>query len=929
ALNPSLFSLLSAPFEGSVSIAVEPGDVEVEPGGYVDVRVITRGSALRPGLRVKRGLGPWKDIDLRKSHKLTSEPASNFEARLEDIQTTTRYVAVLEREKTRESTISLKTPPQVSDFLIAYDYPRYTGLERRVVPTVVGDLLGFRGTDVQIDVTFTRDVASAALVFGDRTTRAMESRSDKSYSAGFSIFRDGSYRVSATDGRGREHRSPPFDIRCQEDLSPFIKIVSPAPEASVDEGMEIPLDAVCADDFGLSALYLHYFRDPGEVRREEVKEFKDRTREAVVSYLWDLSPLQMLPGEIVTYFLEIFDNDEVSGPKFARTPLMTVRFPTLAELYTEVEEEHEQRVVELEEMLEDAAALREGLEKAVREMKHEQDVTWERQKQVEQVQKSYAEMIEKLEKTSRSLEDNMNKLESYDPTSWELVEKIAEIRKLLDEVQSPELKRAIQRLQQALEKMDISEMQKALAEYAVSQEELLKGLDRAIELLKQIRLEEKLRAAAEEASHLAEKETGVCRSMEGKSPDLDQLAKEQSDLGGSLEELQKRLEELAEQVDEEELARMLQELSQSVGKGGLLDMVSQSVSMMCSKNTPGLKRLLHAIEDQLYQAADRLTAAQAERSSQQFADVTNKVRRIMRELVELSMAQEALAGAVGKGAHTELAKREQTMLDGTMSVANRLLEISKETYFMSHRTSADLGYAIAEMERAVRSLEQKDLPQAEGAGRKAYETLNSVLSSLLIAEQSMCSGQGGMGVGQGFQRMRTLSGVQMGVNRATEELHSQIDRQGRLRESEQQALSRIAAQQEAVRKGLEDVARAMGERRDILGRLDDLINDMKQVEGRMEVQQLDDSMVRKQHQILSRLLEAHKSVQQRDYTGKRYSKPGSDFPDRATPVELPRELLTRKDKLKLDALRERAERYPEAYRELVEEYLRAISAAAK
>jgi hypothetical protein len=132
-----------------------------------------------------------------------------------------------------------------------------------------------------------------------------------------------------------------------------------------------------------------------------------------------------------------------------------------------------------------------------------------------------------------------------------------------------------------------------------------------------------------------------------------------------------------------------------------------------------------------------------------------------------------------------------------------------------------------------------------------------------------------------------------------------------------------------VRKGMEEVSRALGQRRDILGRLDEIVDDMKNVEERMSTKQLDQDLVHRQNHILSRLLDAQKSVQQQDYTGKRYSKPGKDFPDRQSPPELPRELLEQSEKIRLDMLRGKADRYPESYRELVEQYMKALSRSTK
>ena len=932
AYEPSFSSIVSRPFEERVSISIEPGDVEIEPGETVHVKVIVKGSLTQPRLRLRSGYGPWSYVELRETSKsgMAAEGTAVFETIIDNIEMSTQYAAELGKTQTPVYRISVRTPPEVSEFLISYEFPEYSGIEKRVVRSVVGDISALRGTRVWLEPTFSREASSASLLFDDGKSFPMEARSGKSSVATFLLTQNGAYRISSSDAGGRQYLSPSYAINCQEDMSPFIRLVSPSSDVDIDESMELPLEIVCADDYGLAQIRLYYYKNPQDVRSEDIRSFKNRTKEAAITHFWDLSPLQLLPGETVSYFVEVLDNDFVSGPKSARTPLMTVRFPTLAELYSEMEGEQDERIVDLQQILDEAQAMKQELEKASREIKQESALSWERKKEVENLQKAYANIAENIDRVSQELDASAEKLESYDPTSWELSQKILEVKKLLDEIKSPELKRAVDRLQEAMSKLDLSQIEKALADYSVSQEELLKGLDRAIELLKQIKLEEKLRAAAEKADELAQKQGEIGRELDKKEPDFSGACEQQSNVGQSLEKLKEELEEIAKESQDRELSRMLEDIAGSISKSGLLDKMSQSAEMLCSKKTPGLKQLVHSIEGSLHNIFDQITKAQQSSASNKLADVTDKVRRAMHELVRLSKEEEELSTCTGREPAQDLAVRQQGILEGTSTVADRLFELSKETVFMEHATAAGLGTALRQMEKALRSFDANVKGDGLSTSRQAYQTLNSVLTSLLVAEQSMCSGKGGgMGMGQGFQRMRALSGLQEGIYRSTEELYSAMGRQGRLSQSEEETLGRLAAQQEMVRKGMEEVSRALGQRKDILGRLEEIIDEMKNVEERMSSRQLDQDVVHTQNHILSRLLDAQRSVQQQDYTGKRYSKPGRDFPDRASPPEISRDLLGQSEKIRLDMLRKRTDRYPDSYRELVEQYMKALSRSTK
>ena len=99
---------------------------------------------------------------------------------------------------------------------------------------------------------------------------------------------------------------------------------------------------------------------------------------------------------------------------------------------------------------------------------------------------------------------------------------------------------------------------------------------------------------------------------------------------------------------------------------------------------------------------------------------------------------------------------------------------------------------------------------------------------------------------------------------------------------------------------------------------------MKQVEEALRQGRLGDEVEQKQQHILSRLLDAQRSVNRQDFEPRRESRPGEDA-GRATPAALPAELLRESDRLRLDLLKAQADRYPSQYRAFIEAYLRALN----
>ncbi|MCG8608038.1 hypothetical protein MJD09_24020, partial [bacterium] len=82
--------------------------------------------------------------------------------------------------------------------------------------------------------------------------------------------------------------------------------------------------------------------------------------------------------------------------------------------------------------------------------------------------------------------------------------------------------------------------------------------------------------------------------------------------------------------------------------------------------------------------------------------------------------------------------------------------------------------------------------------------------------------------------------------------------------------------------------------------------------------------VNRQKRILSRLLDAQRSVHNRDFSRKRKAETGKQY-DVLSPQALPSDLLTRKDRLKNELLKALKEGYSKDYLDLIRKYFDSLS----
>jgi len=100
-----------------------------------------------------------------------------------------------------------------------------------------------------------------------------------------------------------------------------------------------------------------------------------------------------------------------------------------------------------------------------------------------------------------------------------------------------------------------------------------------------------------------------------------------------------------------------------------------------------------------------------------------------------------------------------------------------------------------------------------------------------------------------------------------------------------------------------------------------MIEDLEGISRNLKRGKIDQDLIDTQERILSRLLDAQKSIHKRDFSKKRKAET-SDFLDWDTPEEI---------QLKFDKLRQKAlleenyQNYPQEYQELIREYLKRLN----
>ncbi len=977
------------PGAATTAIEVLTGNLRVDQGADVTIEARVRGGHARPMLHARRGAGVWRDYGGEESEE------SLYRFTIPAVEAETRYRVAAGGATSPEYLIRVREPLRAVRFLLEYRYPDYTGLTPETLQATDGAVSGLPGTEVH--VTFETNVpvrsgvaavaggtmASVDMIEATRGRVVIPIRGETTYTLDLERGRDEGESDPASESLG------PYAITPTPDREPLVALLEPGEDSDVPADLRVPLVIHAADDYGLSTLTLHYSYEGGGPAKTLLRRFTGYPREATESHVWDLSGLNLVPGDVVRYYVQVFDNDTISGPKSARSRVFSLRIPTLAELYAEVGEEHEQAETSLKDVREEGVDLKQELERIARELTKFPVADWEDKQEIAQAFERQAEIRQELEQLAQDLGEALSRLENQNLVDDEVLAKVSEIQRLMDQVADQELREAFQRLQEQMAQMDPNEVQRALKDLTLTHEELMRNLERTIEMLKQVQLEEKLEHAAQKAEEMAEKQDQINQDLgdlaaekrdppgepeEGRQPDAgrqddekqagskdegdrqasegepDASDQEQADSAGGEDELsrlrdelndiaqdeqenledaaelEKLLEELAQELEQmdQQMAQEMAEMSKDAGQQSSMQKNMQSAMQQMGGGKPkDAKKSGQQASRDLRSLLERMRMQQQMMMNQQMAETAEKLREAARELLKVSTSEEDLIVERDPD-HRQVASDQQRLLEATRRINDLIEEIARTSIMVGTEFAGLLGQPIRSMENAVASYSRGSVTSGRTHATQALAQVNDAILELLSTEESMCQGGGGScnSMKNSMQQMMGLSQQQQQVNEGTRQLMQQGG--SRLSEGSQARMARLAAQQAAIQKGLEEVAQSLDSRRDVLGRLGDLSEEMEDVAQDLERGEIDDRLLSKQNQIMSRLLDAQRSVRKRDLGRERLSKTGEEMPRPDVLPAVPEDLLSRRERLEADILRGRSDPYPPGFRDLVERYYRAL-----
>ncbi|MBN2031042.1 hypothetical protein JW824_12460 [bacterium] len=906
---------LPIPFQ----LVLLPGNVQVIQGEDVDITVKADGKA--PS-EISLFLQEENTIQERILH-----PPYHYQ--IASIRRDIDYFIEADRFRSETCRIDVVQRPLVRTLQVTLTPPPYARMSTRRLEENSGEVRALLGTKIHLSVTANKTLSEASIYFEKEGKRQMIVHQQNAEGE-FVVRQDDRYWIELTDTLELKNTNPiVYSIGVQPDYHPVARILFPAKNIDLDETMSIPLTLEGEDDFGLSLCQLAYAIHKGGIidSLETMPSVltlpftENKPIKVLQNYTWNLEELGLYPEDIIAYRFEVWDNDDVSGPKRAQSAVYTARFPSLLEIFQEVEAEQSDQIESLNDIYSESEILREELEQIAEEMKSSRELEWEERKNLESMGEKQLQMEEEVRNLQERMADLIDRMEKNDLLSMETLEKYQELQKLFQEIITPELAETMKKLQEALDTVDQEQLKLAMNNFQLSQENFMKSIERTISILKKLRVEQKVDELVKRMDDLIERQERINR-------DLNQMKEETS---SELVEREEKIEEDSELLRQEmdTLSDMMEELP-----GMPLSQLEAIMNRMDQENLSGqfsrMQQMMEAGQNEKAAAAgtgaqqtmesisEMMKEMQQNMMSDQKEKVANALNRASYRLLQLSRGQEDLMSQTSKGevSESQSAEKQLSLLSGLNQVADSLVQLAQETFFVTPEMGRALGKAQTQMKDALQMMSQPGGQQgARPSQGQAMGALNETVMAIQEALEQLAGSGSGLGMEQYMAGLEKMSQMQLGINQQMMDLFQD----GQLSLEEQAAMARLAAEQSAVKKAMEDLLREFGDRSEITGRLDQMVEDMESVIEDLEQQRADQETIERQERILSRLLDAQRSVRKRDYSRERESLTGEDV-IRQSPEALSLEQQTGRERILRDILRLGDEGYTKDYQDLIRQY---------
>ena len=606
-------------------------------------------------------------------------------------------------------------------------------------------------------------------------------------------------------------------------------------------------------------------------------------------YYFDQSMFNLNPGEQIEYYFQVFDNDGVNGAKSTKSSVQSYRVRTMDEIEEDMHNAEEQTKSDYADLLKESKDLAKEIEKMQQKMQQEKELSWQDKKNLEKLMKDYQKLQDQINELKQKQENHHQVENQYKQIDEDILRKQQELQKRMDEILSDEMKQMMKELEKMMQNMDKDKIQQQMEKMKLSSEDINKSLDQQLQLYKQLEVEKKLNETVNKMRDLADELRKNAAKTEDKQNSKESLQKQQQELQKKYDDLKKDIQDLKDNQElQKDADQNMQQSQQNLEKGNR------------SKSADNKKKAADDIDQMAEQMEQDFNESQLESITEDIATI----RQILDNLVKISFDQEDVMKRAQKmssySASASDVMRKQFEVKQTMKhIEDSLSALARRQAAVKPFIQKEVTKIQSNIETSQTELQNRRMSMAAKNQQFALTSMNNLALMLMESmndmqdqqkqSQSKCNKAGNGSCnkpgGKGKSKKASARELQQQLNRQMEAMKKSMEQQAKQGQTGQpksmsEQFAKMAAQQEAIRKMLQDY---QSEQKQLNGvgdkALDKIIEDMQKTEKDLVNRQITQQTINRQKDITTRLLQSERADMEREKDKERKSNEARQVPN--------------------------------------------------
>lgn len=806
-----------------------------------------------------------------------------------------------------EFTVNLKYYPKIVDIQTKITYPKYISKPQESFSNL-SEISIPEGSDIEYSVKL-KDADSLFIIddIGEKLLSAVATRQTR-YSQ-ILIRKSSTLRFISSNSLYFTKDTVDYHIYVVKDEFPRIKLNKFTD--SIFEKRKF-FRGFIRDDYGFTRLKMDIsyqtISSTDTSYSVEIPFNASNTTQDFYSF-YDFATISAKPGTDISYSFVVTDNDAVSGYKSTRSQIFAYKLKTIDEEQKDADKRYDNLQADLEKSSNEAEKISKQLEDLTQKLRAKKELNWDEKKELEDILTQFENLQKNIEnhieKSYENLEKNKENLKQAD----ELNQKQEEIKKLMEELLTPELKQMLEELKNLMKKnVDKEKIDEKLEQMKFDANFMKEQLDRELEMMKQLKFEQKLQQSIDKLKEIEKEQRELSNDLNPKNSEQNtenqnKLNKEFKDFEELLKDAKNANEELQDKNDLKDTKAEQDSIKQ--------DMNESSKSLTKNKNKSAQSSQKNAA-DKMKKLGEKLESMQEEMQSESQAEDIENLKNILENLLEISFNQEALMENVKYTSNRDpqfpgFIEDQKKIVNDLAMVEDSLNKIANRNPSISPMVSKELKQIKTHSELAFSDLRQMNTIGPTSSSQLSKSTANQqyimtsvnnlalMLSEVLnqMQQQQMQSksnkgscknpkpGNGGKGNIKSMRQMQEA--LQKQIEKMKQELESKGKNPGKGKsgsggEQISEELSRLAAQQEALRKIVQEYRNQLSKEGKMkeASSLSEAVKQMEKSETELVNKILTSESLKRQKEIVTRLLESENAEREREQSEERESKEGKN-----------------------------------------------------